>query len=371
MKLTLDPEQDQLKAGVLRFVADRYDDRRRRGIAASREAFSRDVWREAAELGWLGAGLSEAQGGFGGGPVETMVVMEGVGRGLMQEPFLPVLHALSLLVASGQDAEAVSAIVAGEAVVTAALEEAGSNGRHGETQIRRAGEGFRLSGRKRLVPHGDTADGFIVSCSLGGEAALARVQVSMGGIEAVGYRTIDGRRAADVSFEDVDLAEDALIATGEAAAAALGAAKARAIAALCGEAVGIAQFLNDTTLDYAKTRQQFGRPIGSFQAVQHRLADMFVAVEEARSLAIMAAVRLAAATPAERDHAMAAAKLGVMARALHVAREAIQLHGGVGMTEDLPIGAGFRRLKALSLAHGDENAQLDLMTPGIAAGIYA
>lgn len=371
MNLTLNSEQMQLKDGVARFVADRYDDRARRNHAASAESFSREVWRETAELGWLGAGLAEDHGGFGGGPVETMIVMEGVGGGLMQEPYLDVLHALHLLVAAGTDADAVAGIVSGESIVTASIDDAADTGAADDLRIERSGDGFRLSGRRRLVPHGDTADALVLSCRFEGGLALVRVDTAGEGIERVGYRTLDGRRAADVTFDNAPLEAAAVVATGRRAEDAIAAARAKVGAALCAEAVGIAQFLHEATLDYAKTRRQFGQAIGSFQAVQHRFADMFVALEEARSLAIMAAVKASSEDPVERDHFTAAAKLGVTARALHVAREAIQLHGGVGMTEDLPMGAGLRRLKALSLAHGDENAQLDRMAAGIGAAVYA
>ena len=319
-----------------------------------------------AELGWLGAGLSEDEGGFGGGPVETMVVMEAAGRGLMQEPLVPVMvHAVRLLLATGQDAETIAPVVSGEEILTVALDARSA------ATVTQRGDAYELNGAKRLVPFGDTADGFLVAATLDGAPVILRVAANAAGVSTVAYRTLDDRRAADVSFDGTPLTQADILARGSAAAAALASAEAYAAAALCAEATGIAAFLHETTLDYVKTRQQFGKAIGSFQAIQHRLADMFVAVEEARSLAIMATVRLNGSDEASRTHAIAAAKLGVMTRAMHVAREAIQLHGGVGMTEDLPIGAGFRRLKAMSLTYGDESTQLDRMVSGISAGIYA
>lgn len=372
MQLTLNSEQAQLRDAIARFIAERYPDSRRRDHADSAEGFGRDAWAQMAGLGWLGAGLSEEEGGYGGGPVEVMVIMEAAGRGLMQEPLLPVMvHSARLLLAAGRGPDAVAGILSGDEIVVVAVDEPGLNGARQATRIEAGGEGYVLAGAKRLVPFGHVADAFLVSCTFQGRPAVVRVPASATGIDAVAYRTIDGRRAADLTFDGVIVPAVDLVATGDAAAGALALAEQHAMAALCAEAVGVAQFLHDTTLDYVRTREQFGQAIGRFQAVQHRMADMFATLEEARSLAVMATVKLASSGPAERAHSVSAAKIGVLARAMHVAREAIQLHGGVGMTEDLPIGAGFRRLKALSLAFGDENHHLDRMAPGIAAGVYA
>ncbi len=365
VNLTFSSEQIMLKDGIARFVAERRGDRARRG-AENAAGFDRDIWREMAELGWLGAGLSEEEGGFGGGPVETMIVMEAAGCGLMPEPLLSMAFSTRLLVAAGQGAEAVARIVAGEQVAVVALEEAGLNGVRNRTVL----EAGRLSGKKRLVAYGDAADLFIVSCrKTDGAAALVCIPAEVEGVEIVGYRTIDGRRAADVTFSGAAVPAENVIATGEAADEALAIALDHAIAAACAEAVGVAQFLSDQTLDYLKTRQQFGQPIGRFQALQHRMADVFVALEEARSLALMATLKLSAPAK-QRAHAISAAKIGVMARAVHIGREAIQLHGGVGMTDELPIGAGFKRLKALELTYGSEHHHLDRMASGIENGIY-
>jgi alkylation response protein AidB-like acyl-CoA dehydrogenase len=173
-----------------------------------------------------------------------------------------------------------------------------------------------------------------------------------------------------VSFSETPILPDAVIGTGEIAKTTLAHAELHAIAALCAEGVGIAQFLLDETLAYVKLRRQFGQPIGRFQAIQHRIVDMYVAVEEARSLSLMAAINLESNDSGQRAHALAAAKIGVLSRALHVARESIQLHGGIGMTEDLPLGAGLRRLMAMKVTYGDEAIQLDRMVPGIVSGIY-
>jgi alkylation response protein AidB-like acyl-CoA dehydrogenase len=366
MNLALTPEQSQLKDTVECFIADRCADRRQQD-----SIFRHAIWQEVADLGWLGAGLSEMDGGLGGGPVETMLIMEAVGHGLMQAPFLPVMvHAARLLLAAGQGVDAVAGILAGKYLLTIALDEPGVHRNDNPTILGSSGDGFVLSGRKRFVPFGAIADGYLVTANLDHEPAIVRVSSVAHGVSVTGYRTIDGHGAADICFAETPVPIVDLIATGPRAENALACAEQYAIAALCAEAVGIAQFLHESTLDYVKLRKQFGQPIGRFQAIQHRLADMFVAVEEARSLAIMAAMKVVSGESAERGHAIAGAKLGVLARAMHVARESIQLHGGIGTTEDLPLGAGLRRLKALCATYGDEGTQLNRMVPGIVTGVY-
>jgi alkylation response protein AidB-like acyl-CoA dehydrogenase len=362
MHWALSEEHSQLKDSVDRFVAEQ---------GAKRDlhdtAVLRTLWREVADLGWLGAGLSEAEGGLGGGSIATLLIMEAIGRALLPVPFLAVaVHAVRLLLEAGHMGT-VAAIVEGGKWVTAALD---TNPRENSTTLLTAGEGFTLSGLKRLVPFGACADSFLVTAMWGQTRAVVKVTASAPGVVVKGYNSVDGHGVADVQFTRVSLATTDLLASGADADSALRSAEQHAIAALCAEAVGIAQFLHESTLDYVKARSQFGQPIGRFQALQHRMVDMFVAVEESRSLAMMAAASLAVPRSAERDHTIAAAKLGVLQRALHVARESIQLHGGIGMTEDLPLGAGLRRLKVLNAIYGGEGVQLDRMASGVVSGLY-
>ena len=359
MNLTLSIEQNQLRDSVARFVADHGVHGALAGEAASGTDFRRDLWKNMAELGWLGAGLSEEEGGFGGGPVETMIVIEEIGRGLMPEPFLPAVVAARLLAAAQPGSALLAALVAGEELIVPVLDD-----EHSGEGVRLSGDegARRLSGRSTLVVAGGEADRFIVSCTMpDGAPALVAIAANAAGGGISGYRTLDGRHAATVTFADAPVPEAAILARGEEAAAALAAARQVALAALCAEVLGVAEFLFAQTLDYLKTRRQFGQPIGRFQALQHRMADMFVALEEARSLALMATVRLASGETGQIDRDLSAAKIGAVARALHIGREAIQLHGGVGMTQELPIGAGFKRIKALELMFGDENHHLDRM----------
>jgi alkylation response protein AidB-like acyl-CoA dehydrogenase len=366
MNLPLTFEQIQFKDTVDRFAAAWCADGKQQD-----RTFSRATWQQLADLGWLGAGLSEMDGGIGGGPIETMLIMEAVGRSLMQAPFLPVMvHATKLLLAVGQEVAAVAGIIAGQNLLTIALDEPAAHRSGNPTILNHSGDGFVLSGRKRLVPFGVQADGYLVSAKLDKQQAIVRVSATAHGVSATGYPTIDGHGAADVSFVNASVPVEGLVAIGSRAENGLVCAEQFAITALCAEAVGIAQFLYESTLDYVKQRQQFGQPIGRFQVIQHRLVDMLVAVEEARSLALMASTKVVYGGSAEAAHAIAAAKLGVLSRAMHVARESIQLHGGIGMTESLPLGAGLRRLKALNATYGDEGTQLNRMRPGILTAVY-
>lgn len=360
MNLTLSTEQTHLKDSVARFVASHGVRGELAGENAHDADFRPELWRRMAELGWLGAGLSEEEGGFGGGPVEAMIILEEAGRGLLPEPLLEAAIASRILAAIRPGGSLLAAVVAGEEVIVPALH---SNCPGGASQVRlTAGGGcWSLSGTSFLVTAAVHANRFIVSCEAQDGPALVVVPADAPRVGLESYRTLDDRRAANVTFSDVVLTDEAVLAVGGEARAVIEAAREIAFAALCAEITGIATFLFEQTLDYLKTRCQFGQPIGRFQALQHRMADMFVALEEARSLSVMAAVKLSSGDPGERTHALSAAKIGAAARALHVAREAIQLHGGVGMTQELPIGAGFKRIKALELMFGDENHHLDRM----------
>jgi alkylation response protein AidB-like acyl-CoA dehydrogenase len=368
VNLTLSTEQTQLKDSVARFAAAHGVHGALVGEDARATDFRPELWRQMAELGWLGAGLSEEEGGFGGGPVETMVVLEEAGRGLLPEPLLEAAIAARILAATRPAGDLLAGIVGGEELVVPAFGDARAGGA-ATAHLAGDGAGLTLSGVARLVPAAAHAGRFIVSCAAGDGAALVVVAADAVGGEIEAFRTMDGRGAATVSFNGVAVAQKDVLARGEDARAALDIGRDVALAALCAEVTGIAAFLFEQTLDYLKTRRQFGQPIGRFQALQHRMADMFVALEEARSLTVMAAVKLASGDPAERAYALSAARIGAVSRALHVAREAIQLHGGVGMTQELPIGAGFKRIKALELMFGGENHHLDRMTASEPAAV--
>jgi alkylation response protein AidB-like acyl-CoA dehydrogenase len=358
VKLTLSPEQTQLKDSVARFVATHGAKGELTGEALQKVDFRPDLWRQMAELGWLGAGLSEAEGGYGGGAVETAVILEEAGRGLLPEPLLAATTAIRLLAEAQPAGALLEAAVAGDELLVAAADDAGSGSEPG-LRLSTANSQVVLTGTTPHLNAAEHATRLLLPCASEDGIAIVSVQKDAPGVTLDGYRTLDGRRAANITFADVAVEDGAVLARGAQAEAALQAARDLTVAMLCAEATGVASFLFDETLAYLKTRRQFGQVIGRFQALQHRMADMFVALEEARSLSLMATVALADADPKARARALSAAKIGAVARAMHVAREAIQLHGGVGMTQELPIGAGFRRIKTLELSFGSEHHHLD------------
>lgn len=335
MKITLNEEQSILAQSVARFVDDRRD-------AVSWRPADRgldpEIWREVAALGWLGAGVGEAAGGFGGGRAMS-VVMEGAGGGIRYaEPLSQVFVALAILESADAENPYLSEILSGEAFACGLIADMGTG-----IEVIGSGDDCRISGAFKAVPYFEQVDHLVLAlpdliCVLDAQAA---------GIDTQTYPALDGATRADLSLDNVPVKSVTVLAKGESASVALNRGRVFHAAAVTAEASGLAAKLFEDTLAYVKQRTQFGQPIGEFQAVQHRLADMFVALEEIRSLSLATARAAEDCVPADRR--LSQAVVGVIDRALHIAREAIQLHGGVGMTEDLPMGAGLRRLKVLQL----------------------
>jgi len=370
MDLSLTDDQQLLQDSALRYLRNEYDLAARRRRIETAEGFSRDTWRTFADLGWLGAPFPEDQGGLGGGPVEIMVLMEAFGRGLVVEPFVPTVLLGGQLVARGAGEAVRTAVlpgvIAGETLLAFA---------HGEPQSRfdlfdvattaeRTGEGWVLRGTKSHVLGGHAADRFVVSARTAGARrdgegiSLFLANADAPGLTLRDYPTVDGHRAAEVSLDAVSVPADAMIGAEGAALPLIEEVVDRTIAALCAEAVGIMATLHEFTVEFLKGRSQFGVPIGKFQALQHRAVDMFVACEEARSMAVMATVK-ADSAPAERARAVAAAKAFIGRAGRKVGQEAIQLHGGMGMTEEMPVGHYFKRLTVLDTLFGNADHQLD------------
>lgn len=343
VKLTLTDEQTMLAQSVARFVADKAGGVPPAGSFAA--GYDPALWQQIADLGWLAAGVTEAAGGFGG-PRDMAVVMEGVGPTPLAAQLAPVFLALSILEAAGAGDAVVAEVIAGGMFVCAVLPDMASH-----LDLRRTGAAMRLSGRFQAVPMGDVADRFVL--------ALPQVTLCLAadtpGLARHGMRGLDGAGRADLILTDLAVTPDLVIAGGEGAQAVLDHARLCHAAALTAECSGLAGRLFDLTLTYVQQREQFGQPIARFQALQHRLADMFIALEELRSLALAAA--RAAEDGTTPGRALAQAVTGSVDRALHIAKEAIQLHGGVGMTDDLPLGAGLRRIKALQIMPGGADAQ--------------
>jgi pimeloyl-CoA dehydrogenase small subunit len=368
MDFDLTDEQRLLKDSVERLIADHYAFEQRKKYMAESAGWSTAVWNQYAELGLLGLPFEEKLGGFGGGAVETMIVMEAFGRGLVLEPyFATVILGGGLLRRAGSDAlcaALVPQIVAGKLKLAFAHVERQSRYDLADvaTTARKDGDGYVLDGAKSVVLHGDCADKLLVTARVSGARrdrdgiGLFVVDADAAGVTRRGYPTQDGLRAAEFSLVGVRVAGDAVL--GNNALPAIEHVVDEAIAALCAEAVGTMQAMHETTLEYLKTRQQFGRPIGQFQVLQHRSVDMLVALEQARSMAMFAAVMAAEENAAERRRAIAAAKVQIGRSGKHIGQEAIQLHGGIGMTMEYKVGHYFKRMTMIDMLFGDADAQL-------------
>ncbi len=370
MDFDLSQEQALLKQSVERLMADHYGFEQRKQYAATPDGWSRDLWRRYAELGLLGLPFAEAQGGFGGGAVETMIVMEALGRALALEPYVATVVLAGGLLRHGASAAQREALVpkiaAGDCVLAFA---------HGErqarydladvtTRARRDGERWIIEGEKSLVLHGGAADRLLGSARItGGQRerdgiALFLVDANARGLSRRPYPTQDGLRAAEVSLASVAVGPDGVLGTPGAALAVIERVADEAIAALASEAVGAMAALSDMTVEYLKTRRQFGVAIGSFQVLQHRAAEMLIALEQARSMALFATLMADSDDDAARGRASAAAKVQIGRSARFVGQQAIQLHGGIGMTMEYKAGHYLKRLTMIDLMLGDADHHL-------------
>jgi alkylation response protein AidB-like acyl-CoA dehydrogenase len=359
-------EQLQLADALKRWIARDYGFEARRAIVASAAGVSERAWTTLAELGLTALPVPEEQGGFAGDAVDMFVVMQELGRGLVIEPYFATVLGAEFLRLGGSHAGLLEQVAAGELKLACALGERQS--RHDMRDIaaraEQAGDGWLLNGEKKVVLHGAQAGVLVVSArSAGGQRdedgiSLFAVPADAPGVGITEYRMLDGQRAADVRFHGVQLGADALIGQAGAGWAILEAALDYGAGLLCAEAVGAMDALFAATLDYLKTRQQFGVPIGKFQALQHRMADMYIHLEQARSMAMLAAVRLRSGNAAERRQAVSAAKYRVGQAARFVGQQAVQLHGGMGVTDELPAAHYFKRLTTIELTMGDSDHHL-------------
>ena len=362
MDLSLSEEQTLLQNSVARYLADNYTFEARRGFTRSEAGRDPAHWRQFAELGLLAAPLPEELGGLGGGPVETMVVMTEFGRALVVEPYVPtVIVAGRMLARSGsasQCQEWLPKIAGGEAIVAFAFAEpdGGYDLANVATTAKKQGGAYVLDGRKAVVIGAPWADVLLVTArSAGGTRERAGLSLFLvdkhsNGITTHDYPTVDGARASEVCFENVEVPVERQIGAAGEGFALVEQAVDEAIAAHCAEAVGAMSALLDQTVVYAKTRRQFGQPIGKFQVLQHRMVDMFVQREQAHSMTLLATLQLGAA---ERARAVAAAKVAVGKAARFVGEQAIQIHGGMGMTDELAAGHYFKRLAMFDTLYGN------------------
>ena len=365
MDFELTEEQRLLRQSVERLLTDRYGFDRRRAYLAEPDGWSRALWTKYAELGLLGLPFAERHGGFGGGPIEVMLVMEAFGRALALEPYLAtvVLGGTALRLAGNEDQQSalLPQIAEGKLLVAFA---------HGERQARydlsdvlttawrRAG-GWILDGGKSVVLHGDCAQLLIVSARTAGERddrdgiTLFLVDAAANGVARRSYPMRDGTRAAEISLSEVELGENAVLGEVGAAFPVIERVVEAGIAATAAEAVGAMEAMQGLTLEYLKTRQQFGRPIGQYQVLQHRATEMLMELERGRSMAMLAAMMVDEPDAAERAHNIAMAKVGIGQASKFVSQNAIQLHGGIGITEEYAVGHYFRRCMVIEHSFGD------------------
>lgn len=370
MDLSYSEDQRLLSESVARFVRNDYDFETRRRLSESELGFDESKWATFAELGWLAIPFAEADGGLGADPVAVMVLMEQFGRGLVVEPYTPsVLLGGGLIAAAGSDTQRrrwLGELIAGKTHLAFAHGEHGGRYTlsHVSTRAEAADGGFLLTGRKAVVHNAEAADFFVVSARESGAVAdesgisLFVVPRAAAGLALRPYRTVDGLRAAEVALDRVAVDGDSRLGAAGGAFPIVESVVDRAVAAVCAEALGIMDVLRETTLEYLKTRQQFGRPLGSFQALQHRAVDMLIACEEMRSLTLMATLGLDGSA-AERRRAVSAAKAHVGRAGRKVGQEAVQLHGGMGVTDELKVGHYFKRLTMIDTFFGDAAHHLD------------
>jgi pimeloyl-CoA dehydrogenase small subunit len=370
MEFDYTEEQLALQDTLQRFITRDYDFDKRKAILRSELGFSAEAWKQYAELGLLSLPLPESFGGLGGNSVDTMLVMEQFGQGLLMEPYLS-----SVVLCGGLLRDAASEAIKqkllpkiADGTIKASLACYEAAGRYDLSHVACAatqnGAGWHLSGRKTVVLDGPSADYFLVSARSGGKTndatgvSLFLVPRDAKGLTVAAYPTQTGARAADLLLESVAVGADALIGEAGAALPVIQRTIDRGIAALCAEAVGVMNALNKATLEYLKTRKQFGVAIGTFQALKHRMADMLIAAEQSRSMAVIAAVNADSSDAAERSRTIAAAKAYIGQAGRLVGQQAVQLHGGMGVVDEHIVSHYFKRLTMIDITFGDADYHL-------------
>ena len=380
--MNLDPSEEQrlLAASIERFVERDYAFETRRRIVASPDGYSQDVWRTMAELGLLGLPLPTAHGGFGGGAMDAVSLMQAIGGALIVEPWLATVALGAQLIARGgnedprdelrdeQRQRILPAVAEGTLKLAFAHAEAAARYTiaHVATRARAAAGGYMISGIKRAVPHGACADLLVVSARTGGGdgdaegLSLFIVERDAPGVSLTALRLLDGTRAADIAFDEVRAPAQALIGAPGRALPLIEEVIDFATALVCAEAVGAIKSANDATLEYLKTRKQFGVPIGSFQALQHRMVDLVNEYEQAKSIALLACSAVDTEhDAAARSRTVSAAKARIADACRKISQESVQLHGGMGMSDEVKISHTFRRLTAIAQQFGDADHHLE------------
>ena len=370
MDFSLNEIQAMLADSVGKFIDNDYDFEKRQQIAATRQGFSDEVWQTFTELGWTAAPFTEEDGGFDGGPVEVMVLMEQFGRGLVVEPYLANIvlagGILKRVANAEQKAQWLQSVIGGELQATLAFVE--PQGRYQlsnvATTATRDGDGWILNGRKGVVLNGGNSDLLVIPARTDGAQndttgiTLFAISTDSDGVERKPYATVDGQTAAELTLENVRVDGASVLGDIGKGFSALDAVIDDATLAVCAEAVGIMQAMYTKTVEYSKNRFQFGVPIGSFQALQHRMVDMLTDCEQSRSLLLWATM-LAASGSADAKHAISAVKYQIGTAGAKVGQEAVQLHGGMGVSWELDIAHYFKRLTTIGQMFGNADWHLD------------
>ena len=368
MDFSFSEEQNLLRNTVERFVQENYEFEKRRKIVAADNGWNRDTWTQIAELGLLAAPFSEEQGGLGGGPIDTMLVMEEFGKGLVVDPYLPTVVQAGGFLRRGTAAqieEHIPGIIGGENVWAFAYAEPQSRYNLADvtTTAKKDGDGFVINGSKAVVLAGPWADKLIVTARTAGGQRDANgitvfiVDKGATGVSTRDYPTVDGSRASEITFENVKVGADAVIGDVDNGLPLVELISDESIAALSAEACGCMKMLVDDTVEYCKTRKQFGVPIGKFQVLQHRMVDMFMNHEQSVSITYMVNLKLGE-DEAERKKAASAAKVQIGKAGRFVGQQAVQLHGGMGMTDELRVGHFFKRLTMIDTQLGNVDFHL-------------
>ena len=365
MDFDLSEEQRLLRNSVERLLVDHYGFDKRRSYLAEPEGWSRRLWAQYAELGLLGLPFAEDYGGFGGGPFEVMLVMEALGRVLALEPYLAtvVLSGTALRLAGNEEQKSAILPQVAEGGMILAVAHGERQARYDLTDVlttaKPKGSGWVLDGAKSVVLHGDSAQRLMVSARTAGDRddpdgiTLFIVDAAANGVARRAYPMRDGTRAAEISLSGVEVGEEDVLGEIGGGFPVIERVVEAGIAAAAAEAVGAMEAMQAMTLEYLKTRQQFGRPIGDNQALQHRATEMLMELERGRSMAMLAAMMVEEPDPAERARNIAMAKVGVGQASKFVSQNAIQLHGGIGMTEEYAVGHYFRRCMVIEHTFGD------------------
>ncbi|MFT5534831.1 MAG: alkylation response protein AidB-like acyl-CoA dehydrogenase [Burkholderiaceae bacterium] len=366
MDFTFTQEQQQFSDALRRWVDKDYTFDQRKKIVLSDTGTSDIAWTTLSELGMTALPVAEEQGGFNGSAIDMQVVMHEIGRGLVIEPYWSTMLGAQFLALAGGHDDLLEQVAGGALKLACALGEKQSRYDLFDIALTATAkdEGFVLNGTKTVVIHGAQAGMLIVSARSSGTRrdtagiSLFVLPATTPGVVLRDYRTIDCQRAADITFTEVALPATALLGAAGEGWDILDAATDYGITLLCAEAVGVMESLNQATLEYMKTRQQFGVPIGKFQALQHRMADMFMHLEQARSMATLAAVKVTSTDPVERRRTVSAAKARIGQAMKYVGQQAVQLHGGMGVTNELPAAHHFKRLSIIELTLGDTDHHL-------------